>query len=178
MVEVPSEVWSLLGVVLGFTLGEGCRIIREKCRTRRLKHTIESELRTILAQIKDKKDILSQAVAALNNRAVLPMAAVRMITHGYYLHVEEIYKSYSDIERNCLHVIYERVRVADQHMESFQDDFMRAKKDGLLKDPWQAYVGHLEDIIDSYERVEQYIKGFIAGEPEDVFHTKARHQSP
>jgi hypothetical protein len=172
--EIPTPVWSLLGVVLGFSLGEGSRWIREKVHIRRLKHTIRLELTAVLAQINDKKDILRQAIEALNNGRVLPMMAVRAVTMGYRSYIEELYEHFSDIERNCLHVIYERLRVADEHMESFHEDFQKAVKDGMVENPWDAFVGYLEDLVDSYEVIKKLIDSYLYANPEDVFHIKAR----
>lgn len=174
--EIPTPAWSLLGVVLGFSLGEGARWIREKYRIRRLKRAIQNELSAILAQIEDKKDILRQAVQALHQSRVLPMVAVRAITLGYNSHIKDLYEHYSEIERNCLHVIYERLRVADQHMESFHEDFQKALKDQLVNDPWKAYAGYLGDIINSYDVVRTLIQSFLNGKPEDVFHTSIRRK--
>lgn len=176
MSEIPATAWSLLGVVLGFSLGEGARWVREKFRIRRLKRAIQNELRAILAQIEDKEDILRQAVQALQQNRVLPMVAVRAITLGYNSHIKDLYEHYSEIERNCLHVIYERLRVADQHMESFHEDFQKALKDQLVNEPWKAYVGYLGDIIKSYEVVINLVRSFLDGRPEDVFHTSIRRK--
>lgn len=174
--EIPTPAWSLIGVVLGFSLGEGARWVREKFRIRRLKKAIQNELSAILAQIEDKKDILRQAVQALHQNQVLPMVAVRAITLGYNSHIKDLYEYYSEIERNCLHVIYERLRVADQHMESFHDDFQKALKDQLVNEPWEAYTGYLGDIIESYDFVRNLIKSFLNRKPADVFHMSTRRK--
>jgi len=174
--EIPTPAWGLLGVVLGFTLGEGARWLREKFRIRRLKKVVQNELCAILAQIEDKEDILRQAVQALQQNKVLPMVAVRAITLGYNSHIKDLYEHYSEIERNCLHVIYERLRVADQHMEAFHDDFQKALKDRLVNDPWDAYIGYLGDIIKSYEVAKNLICSFLKRKPDDVFHTKIRRR--
>ena len=136
--------------------------------------TIRVELTAVLAQISDKKDILRQAMEELNNGRVLPMVAVRSITLGYKSSIEELYEYYSDIERNCLHVIYDTLRVADEHMDSFHDDFQKAVKDGVVKDPWEAFVGYLQDLVDSYEIIEKLIDSYLKDSPVDVFHIKAR----
>jgi len=176
MGEIPAPAWSLLGVVLGFSLGEGARWVRERFRIRRLKRAVQNELRAILAQIEDKEDILRQAVQALQQNQVLPMVAVRAITLGYNSHIKDLYDHYLETERNCLHVIYERLRVADQHMESFHEDFQKALKDQLVNKPWEAYVGYLGDIIESYEVVRNLIRSFLNGQPDDVFHTSIRRK--
>lgn len=170
MCQIPTQAWGLIGVVLGFSLGEGTRWVRQKLRIRTLKQTVRTELKAILAQIEDKEDILKQAVQALQKKRVLPMTAVRFISNGYNSNIEELYEHYSAIDRNCLHVIYERLRVADLLTESFFENFQKALKDKIVDDPWEAYIGHLGDWVESYKVVRSLIRSFLAGETEDVFH--------
>ncbi len=172
--KIPVAAWSLIGVVLGFSLGEGARWLRNRLRLRRLKVAIRSELRAALAQIEDKEDILRKAIKALQEKRVLPMVAVRSMTHGYSSYIHDLYDYYSNIERYCLHVIYERLRVADMSMETFHEDFQQAIKDKIVNDPWEYYVGYLEDIIKSYDLLRGLIGSFLAGEPEGVFHVEIR----
>jgi hypothetical protein len=171
MCEIPVQAWGLIGVALGFSLGEGSRCIRKRLRIRKLKGTVHTELKAILAQIEDKEDILRQAIKALEEkRGVLPMAAVRFITIGYGSYIEDLYEHYSDVDRNCLHVIYERLRAADSLTESFFEDFQRAIKDKIIAEPWKAYAAHLGDLDESYNVVRNLINSFLAGKAEDVFH--------
>ena len=170
MCEIPVQVWGLIGVVLGFALGEGSRLIRERLRIRRLKGAIRSELQAILAQIPDKEDMLRQAINALENRTVLPMAAVRFATTAYGSSIGDLYEHYSDLDRNCLHVIYERLRVSDSRTESFFEDFLKSIKDKVIDDPWKAYVTHLVEIDESFKVVKRLIDSFLTGKADDVFH--------
>ena len=170
MCGLPVQAWSLIGVALGFSLGEGSRCVRKRLHIRKLKGAVRTELKAILAQIDDKEDILGQAIKALEKMGILPMAAVRFITTGYGSYIEDLYEHYSDIDRNCLHVIYERLRLADSLTESFFEDFQRAIKDKVLDDPWKAYIAHLGELAESYKVVRNLISSFLAGNAEDVFH--------
>lgn len=178
MCEIPVHAWSLIGVALGFALGEGSRCVRERIRIRRLKSAVRAELQAILAQIPDKEDILRQATKALEKKAVLPMVAVRFATNAYGSSIDDLYEHYSDVDRNCLHVIYERLRVADSLTDSFFEDFLRAIKDKVIDDPWKAYIDHLAEVAESYKVVRSLINSFLGGKAEDVFHiTKKREGS-
>lgn len=172
--NVPPPAWSLLGVVVGYCLGEGTRWVREKLRARRLKRVVRVELTSIRAQINDKKNILLQAIQALCTEKVLPMISVHTIRTGYEAHFDDLYERYSDRERNCLHVIYERLRVGDQIMDSFHQAFQTSLKDGVVKQPWDLAVGQLKDLLESYVVVEELIESFLNGKPTDVFHIEVR----
>ena len=129
MFSIPTPAWGLIGVLLGFFLGEGNRLIQEKCRIRKQKKVLESELRSIRAQIESKEDILLQAIQECKTRRILPPVSVRTVRTGYDAHIDDLYIAYSGLERNCLHVIYERLRICYEIMDSFDKNF---------KNPWSA----------------------------------------
>ena len=176
MCKIPVQAWSLIGVALGFVLGEGSRWLRERLRIRRLKMSIRLELQTIIAQIPDKEDILRQAINALERKNVLPMVAVRFTTTAYASSIDDLYEHYSHLDRNALHVIYERLRVADSLTESFFENFLRAIKDKVIEDPWKAYAAHLAEVVESHKVVRKLIDSFLDGKAEDVFHIAQKKQ--
>jgi hypothetical protein len=161
--------WTLAAVVVGFMLGEGSRYIREKLRIWRLKRTIRKELKSIKFQIPQKKDILSQLVDNLKKKALLPGLSVPIVSVGYNEMIKDLYDHLSSLQRNCLHVIYERVRIADKVLGSFKDDFLAAAKGGLLSDPWKAFTDQFEEIDKSYDVVLDLIDSYLSGIPIDVF---------
>lgn len=165
----PQPWWALAGVIVGFSLGEGSRYLRYRWEIYRDKRLVQQELRAVLSQIHQKDDILQQAIAKLRERQFLPTLSVRVITTGYGAVLSALYPHLSLIERNCLHVVYERLRVADETMESFEKDFLGAVREKVLTDPWTAYADRLEDIRHSLSVVEQLAKSYLAGTPIDVF---------
>ena len=98
--DIPAPAWTLLGVLAGWGLGEGTRWVREIFRIRKLSAALRTELRSLLAQIKDKEDILLQGIQALKSQAVMPMLSVRSVRIGYGEFIKELYPRYSDLERN------------------------------------------------------------------------------
>src|SRR5258705_549395 len=73
----------LIGVAVGFALGEVSRIMRRRLEIWRKKRLISSELRSVLAQIPDKRYLLQKASVALRRMEVLPLASVHVSTAGY-----------------------------------------------------------------------------------------------
>lgn len=174
MWQIPVQAWGLIGVALGFFLGEGTRWIRQKFHIKKLKRTVRKELNAILAQIEDKENILEQAKKALQQKRVLPLTVVRFITTGYRSYIEELYEHYSDLERNCLHVIYERLSIADSFTGTFVEDLINALKDKMVEKPWEVFIGNLDDLTKSYQVVRILIDSFLKDKPEDVFHITAK----
>ena len=170
--SAPTSIqpWlALIGVVVGFLLGEGSRLGRYFWQIRRNKELVRSELRAVLAQIPQKRDILNQAIPALRQGHVLPMQSVRAVATGYQSVLEDLYPHLSDLERNCLHVIYERLRVADEFMDAFEENLTRIVREKTFPDPWSVHIGKIEEMLQSYAVVEELARSYLSGSPKDVF---------
>ena len=70
-IAIITSLSTLAAVGVGFLLGEGSRYWREHSRISKLKGMINQELRSILAQIPQKRDIVYQMIEALKKRAFL-----------------------------------------------------------------------------------------------------------
>src|SRR5258706_2033339 len=167
-----SSFWALIGVALGFALGEGSRIIREWFRIGRLKKLIRDELVSIHMQIPQKRDILGKMTVSLDKHRLIPGISVGIINTGYHQHISELYEHLSINQRNCLHVIHEHLRVADDTMSGFMDAFQAASRDKVVEDPFAAFKSILSDIDGSYQVVDTLIDSYLNGKPTDVFYFK------
>jgi hypothetical protein len=167
-----SSFWALAGVALGFVLGEGSRLLRHWIRVGRLKKLIRDELISIRMQIPQKRAIVSRMIAELDKRQLLPGIQVGIINTGYHQHIDEVYEHLSVYERNCLHTIHERLRVADEVMNSYMDNFQAAFRDKVVKDPIVTFKTLLGDIDGSYQVVESLIDSYLKRKPIDVFNVK------
>ena len=130
---------------------------------------MRAELETMLAQVPQKRDILHQAIAHLKQKQVMPTLSVHTVTTGYYSVLEALYPHLQLVERNCLHVIFERLRVADEQMDGFEDSFVKAVKDKIIEDPWFTYISRLDELLESYTVIEQLACSYLAMRPIDVF---------
>ena len=164
-----TELIALGGVVLGFFLGEGSRLIRDKLRINRHKELVRKELAAIKTQLVPKKDILQKAISKLKNNQILPTLSVHFITHGYDNTIKELYSHLTRKERQCLHVIYENLRVADLTMDRFESEIMVAIEKGVMDDPYEAFRDRFDDILNTLVDAESLIDGYLKGDPPDVF---------
>ena len=154
---------------VGFLLGEGSRYIRYRSDISRNKKLVRAELQSILSQIPQKRDIINQAIKHLNQDRFLTTLSVRSVTTGYYSVVEALYPHLSLIDRNCLHVIFERIRVADDVMEKFEDSFIKAMKDKIIPNVSVTYAERLKELLESFIVIEQLTKSYLADSSIDVF---------
>jgi hypothetical protein len=111
-----SSFWGLVGVVIGFALGEGARYIRYRWRIHRLKGVIDTELKSLLYQIDQKKDIIGQAIDRLKQKKFLPTQSIPAMTTAYRKFFGEVYEHLCPIQRNCVHNVYERLHLASEDM--------------------------------------------------------------
>ena len=111
-------------------------------------------------------------IAALEKHQLLPGISVGIINTGYHHHIEEIYEHLSVYQRNCLHVIHERLRVADVVMNDYMEDFQAASRDKIVVDPIATFKTLLGDIDASYKLVESLIGEYLDRRPPDVFDVK------
>ena len=162
----------MAGVAVGFLLGEGSRYLRYRIEIWRNKRLVRTELESVLAQLPQKRDILSQAIGNMRKQRFLPMVSVGTVTVGYYSVQESLYPHLTPVERNCLHIIFERLRVADEQMNGMEDAFVRAVKEKVLTDPWGIFIGRCEELATSYNVVADLARSYLDGKPIDVFAIK------
>ena len=166
---VPPWYAPLVGVAVGFVLAEGSRYLCYRWVIVRDKRAIKTELRSILSQLPQKRDVLTQAIESLRADKLLPTRTVRAVVTGYSTLLPNLYPHLNLLQRNCLHVIYERLRVADEITDSFEEDFLRAVREKVMKDPWGMYSARLGELLESYQMVEDLAKSYLDGNPIDVF---------
>ena len=172
-----SPWFALAGVLLGFLLGEGSRYARYRWEIWRNKRIIKTELQTILSQLPQKQDILRQALGKLKEKRFMSTLSVRAVTTGYHAVLDDLYPHLSLVERNCLHVVYERLRVMDEQMDGLEQTFISSVKDKIIGDPWSAYGGRLEELLESCAVIDDLARGYIAGSPVDVFAQVSRREA-
>ncbi|WP_291555316.1 hypothetical protein [Comamonas sp. SCN 65-56] len=165
----PSPWFALIGVVVGFLLGEGSRYVRYRFEIRRNKRVILTELKSILAQIPQKQDILNQAIINMKHERFMPLLSVRIISFGYYSMLESLYPHLKPKERTCLHVIFERLRVADEQMDKMEEIFTSILKNGTITNPWGVFIGRCEELLASYRIVIELAISYLSGKPNDIF---------
>ena len=156
-----SPFWTIVGVVIGVLLGEGSRYIRYRIRIFKLKRIVSEELRSLKMQIPLKVDIIKQIIENLKSQKILQGLSVESINIGYLDHISELYEHLPKLQRNCLHVIYETVRIADDFLNHFYDRIIVCIKEKIIDEPFAAYIGHFEDVLQSFHVVSELIDSYL-----------------
>jgi hypothetical protein len=164
-----SPFWGIVGVIVGFILGEVSRYLRYRLRIRKLKKMIMRELEAILSQIPQKKDIIKKMINSLDEQKVLPGTSINFITNGYNRYLSEIYEHLSNLQKNCLHCIYEYLRIIDETLASFEQRFISGINEGVVSNPFEEFKKPLNDLMDTCNTSEMLIRSYLSGKPEDVF---------
>ena len=87
---------------------------------------------SILAQIPWKKTIIGEIIDNLDEEKVLSGLSVGIMNTGYKQHIAELYEHLSILQRNCLHVIHERLNIADKTLSSFEHDIASAVREKII----------------------------------------------
>jgi len=181
---VPALIagfFTLLGVALGLGWSAWQDNQKENKRIRRTVNQIREELRANLQMLPSKRDALNQIVANLKANRVLPGGGVEFLRSFYTEHFAAMCPYLSEKERNSLHVIYERLRVVDETMRSYESE-MRSVMLSASASPTApnivAYftrmqLGKMEDLLKELSVTEGLMRKHLAGEPEDVFHAQS-----
>lgn len=169
-----AALWTLAGVFVGFSLGEGSRYVRHRVRIGRLKRVLYSELESIKAQIPFMRDICEQIIRSLDQREILPGLAVPTINEGYRSVIGEIYEYLTLLERNCLHIIYGRLKAGEGFLTSFERQLIDVVRDNTIVSPFDVFADQVNEIRKSYDYVEELIESYLQRTPIDVFEVKVK----
>lgn len=161
--------FSILGIIIGFCLGEGSRYIRYKLRIKNLKKLIKDELRALESQIPDKRKIIKDIIQSIKNDELLPGSSVGLVNTGYKSYFGELYEHLTFKQRNCLHYIYETLDVMENYLNNFENDLQNAHNEGILKSPNKAFISKSKDILQSLDKVENLIDSYLENNPIDIF---------
>jgi len=164
-----SSFWAIVGVIIGYALNEISRVIRDVLKRKNIRKVIIEELNSIKYQIDQKIDILNQAISALKNGDYIATESVPVISIGYDSNINNIYSELDVKNRNCLHVIYSRLKVAEDIMRNFEVDFLSNVSNKTIKNPFAMSIDRMGDLIESYNVVKDLIDSYKNNKPIDVF---------
>jgi hypothetical protein len=156
------------GVLLGFLLGEGTRLIVHCYQLRGKRLALLAELRSNGLQIPLKRDILAQVRSALQNHEILPARSVPFCHIAYDTYFPELYADLDEGKRNCIRFIHERLKVADGFLDDFFDKFTALSESGALMDAVGSFLTMCKDVDTALCQTGDLIQSCLGGRPIDV----------
>ncbi len=174
MVDIEISKWAiaLIGVAAGFVLKEFSDFVKEKIRSRKYRTALEDELVTNLHQLDQKIDIAEQMKEALSKGRFLSGLSVPFASSVYDHFFPSILKDLSSLQRDNVRHIYSTLRVVDDFMFGIEKSYKEDAKENIMGDVNAAYLGKIDDILQTYNIVKGLIQKYKAGEPVDIYNRK------
>ena len=160
----------LLGVVIGFLLSQFGTSWREFLKGKEAKRLIADELNANIGVIAQKRQIVNKIINSLDQKRILPGESVSFMTKSYEFNVHAAYPYLSSLQRDSLHVIYERVNQADSFLSRFESEILKHLDLKLVGDPYEMFSHRMNDILESMKVIEDLSKKYLSGNPVDVYY--------
>lgn len=164
-----EAILSLIGVVLGFLLSEGKRWYDEKSVKKNLRIALTEELGSIIRMTPSKLDILNQAEEAFGAARVMPTKSTRFPREIYIRVLVKAPEILTTKERDCLHIIYERLRVIDDSMDAMEERFNSITSAHSIGQALSALVGSIRDMKEALFQTIELAKSVTEGNAIDVY---------
>ncbi len=164
-----KEVWTLIGVALGFLFTEVSQFIRRTLESYRLRKALYDELGTNYYQLEHTKNTIKNVLDALAKGQLLPSLNVPSATAVFDTSLSSVIRLLKPIERDVIQNIYGRLRIIDRFLCDFEDRFTTSLKDKIMADPWAAYSSMFDDLQESCEVAQELILSIIEKKPVDVY---------
>ena len=162
---------TLLGVLIGFALSFVWEWVKDRKRRKQIKINLVKELESIQGQIKEKKRAIVDVQNALDKGSFLDPKTTHVNCMVYTNSIGEIYSEMDVLSLNCLHLIYERIRLAEDILDTFKDDFI-THSNSRDRDAFSIGKVILKDVMESYDKTIKLVDSFLKGEPIDVHYIK------
>ena len=167
---------TLAAVCLGFLLSQFATTWRDIWKGRKAKRLISEELSSNLAILPQKREIIGQIIRELSRKKILPGESVPFMTTSYDLNLHLAYEYLKPLQRDSLHVIYERAKQSDAYLSRFESELLKHLDLKLIPNPYAMFVVRMREILETYRVIEDLSTKYISDMPVDVFRRESRHQ--
>lgn len=166
---MTEAIWSLFGVVLGFVLAEGAQWFKLHRLRDQLRKSLLSELQSITRMVPSKVDVLNQAESHFKAERVMPTQSTRFPRDVYSRIIIETPEILKEWERDCLHIIHERLRVVDNSMDSMEERFVSINSSYSHEQAIAAVGCSIDDLREALSQTSRLAQSVISGECVDVY---------
>lgn len=177
-IEIPKWAIALIGVTAGFVLKELSDLVKEKLRSRKYRSALEDELMTNHHQLVQKIDIAVQMKDALSKGKFLAGLSVPFASSVYDNYFPSILKDLTSLQRDNIRHIYSTLRVLDEFMFDIEKSYKEDAKGTVMGDVNAAYLGKIDDVLNTYKTVQELIQKYNDGNPVDIYYRKSTYLNP
>lgn len=168
---MSGGLWSILGVVIGFGLAELTQWFKVRRIEQSLRAGLVAELKAIVRMIPHKVHVISQAEAVLDSSRIMNTSSTHFPDHVYHRILETAPSLLSGTERDCLHILYERLRITDQMMDGLEGRFHHISETHTIEMAVRGTAGALDDVKAGLTHSGDLANSAIKGNPIDVYAT-------
>lgn len=166
-----EALWSLLGVFVGFALTEVTAWFKARKTAHSLRRALDGELASIARMIPLKEKTLQKAISQLAAGQFLNTASTYFPRGVYDQLLLEAYDTISNNERDCLHILFEHLRVLDQQMNDLERRFLSIKDSNSTNTAVQMAGGTLQDLVANLSTCQRLISSIQQKNPFTVYDT-------
>ena len=174
-IEIPKWAIALVGVTAGFILKELSDLIKEKLRSRKYRSALEDEIKTNLHQLEQKKDIAVQMKEALSKGRFLSGLSVPFASSVYDHYFPSILKDLNSLQRDNIRHIYSTLKVLDDFMSGMEKSYKEDAQGTAMGDVNSAYLGKIDDVLNTYGIVQNLINQYISSSPVDIYYREDKN---
>lgn len=171
---IPKWAVALVGVIAGFVLKELSDFLKEKLRARKYRIALDDELNTNLHQLSQKIDIANQMKTALSNDRFLGGLSVPFASSVYDHYFPYILKDMKSLQKDNVRHIYSTLKVIDGFMFDIEESFKNDSKGEAMADIKAAYIGKIDDVLQTYKIIQGLIIKYLAGTPVDIYYRETK----
>lgn len=164
-----EALWSLLGVFVGFILAEGTQWVKSKLSDRELRKGLTAELQSIIRMIPSRVNILQQAEDHLKNSHSMPTTSTHFPNHIYSNIIKNNPNIITPNERDCLHILYERLRIIDASMDNLESRLTTIASTYSKAQGIEASLVAVRDLKEALDSSTPLAQSIIDKSPIDVY---------
>lgn len=166
---MSEAIWSLVGVFVGFLLSEGTQWIKRHTERRELHASLFAELQSIIRMTPSKLEILAQAEQSLRAGLIMPSVSTHFPAHAYSRVMSVAPDVLASEASDCLHVLYERLRIIDESMDAMESRFNEITKTHSVGQAVDAAIGSIQDLEKAIGTCQILAQSILDGTPINVY---------
>jgi hypothetical protein len=166
---MAEALWSLIGVFIGFLLSEGTQWLKIRFEQRGLHSAMTAELQSIVRMIPSKIDILVQARGHFANARLMPTTSTHFPNQIYWRLISSSPELVTTETRDCLHVLYERLRIIDESMDSLENRFNSIAATHSTGQAVEATTGSVGDLTEALQTCRMLAQSVLDNKPINVY---------
>jgi len=162
--------WVICGVVVGFFLAEGSKLLEAFLDRRKLYRNLRDELEANLSLIDQKKAFFKDVINGLRKKHLMYPSSIPICSMVFDNHISQIATILPPKMRDNIHIIYGQLKRADEFSEKSSREIIESVHLGIIPEPFEYYASIFEEVLEKYDVTKNLIRSVLDNKPKDVFY--------